>query len=123
MLGLRSGSEEEFNFAKKSGITYFTARQIKGNLQSVKSKLKRFVGKADVYVNVDIDAFDPSYAPAVDQPEPGGISFFDFQELVAAIDGRLVGTDLVCFRPIEGNEVTEFLAVRVIYEVLGLVKK
>lgn len=123
LLGVRSGAVEEFEFADKSGITYFTASQIKDNLQNVKNRLKKIVGKSDVYVSIDMDAFDPAYAPAVDQPEPGGISFFDFQELVNAIDGRLVGTDLVCFRPMGGNEVTEFLGVRVIYEVLGLVKK
>lgn len=123
LLGLRSGAAEEFEFAENSGITYFTACQIKNKLQTVKEKIKKFVGESDVYVSVDIDAFDPAYAPAVDQPEPGGISFGEFQEIVSSIEGKLIGTDLVAFRPIEGNEVTEFLGVRVIYEVLGLIKK
>jgi agmatinase len=123
LLGIRSGAKSEQEFLDSSGITYFTANQIKDNPDYVAKAVKRFVGKSEVYVNVDIDAFDPAYAPAVDQPEPNGLDFREFSQLVNAIEGKLVGLDLVCFRPMAGNEVTEFLGVRVIYEIFGLISK
>jgi len=123
LLGVRSGSEDEFNFIEKNRISYLTTNMIKDDLPKAKKNLKDFVGDSDVYINVDIDVFDPAYAPAVDQPEPNGIDFSQFSELVNSIKGRLVGIDLVCFQPMEGNEVTEFLGVRVLYEVLKLIIK
>jgi arginase len=55
----------------------------------------------DVWVHVDADILDPSYLPAVDSPEPGGLSP---DELVAVLrpllaDPRVRGMDLCIYDP------------------------
>lgn len=122
VLGVRSGDLDELKFFEENGIVYFTANKIKENLNEVAITVYQFVGDSPVYISVDIDAFDPSVAPAVDHPEPNGLFFNEFQKLVNAIRGRVVGTDLCCLKPIPNNQVTEFLAVRVIFEILSLIK-
>ena len=44
----------------------------------------------DVYLHVDLDAFDPRVAPGiVDDPVPGGLSLRDMEEAVRAVTTRL----------------------------------
>ena len=121
LLGVRSCDEFEFNDLKKSGINFFTNRSVNDHQDEVTEFVRQFTNESKVYVSVDIDVFDPSIAPAVDMPEPDGIFFNDFQKLVSAIKGRLVGLDMCCLNPIPNNEVTEFLAVRSLFEILGLI--
>lgn len=121
LLGIRSCDEFEFNDLKKSGIKYFTSKDIKQNQNEVAKFIESFTQGSRTYISVDIDVFDPSIAPAVDMPEPGGIFFNDFQELIASVKGKLVGTDICCINPTPNNEITEFLAIRSLFEILGLI--
>lgn len=120
LIGVRSAAEDQMEYLKD--FKYFTPNFIKENMEAVKKKIKEFTKGSDVYVSVDIDVFDPSIAPAVEHPEPDGIYFNHFKKLISSVEGRIVGLDLGCLRPIENNEVTEFLAVKVIFEILGLIK-
>ncbi|MDI6826468.1 MAG: arginase family protein [Candidatus Aenigmarchaeota archaeon] len=123
LVGIRSCDEDEFDFMEKNGISYITPNQIKDNLQEAEEKLKEFTKDSRLYISVDIDAFDPSFAPAVHHPEPNGISFREFSRLINAIDGKIVGLDLTCLRPITDNKVTEFLAIRSVFEVEGKIQE
>jgi arginase family enzyme len=122
LLGLRACSEEELKFIEENKILCFTSAQIKKDLKKVKEELAKFVGDSDVYVSLDIDFFDPSIAPAVDHPEPNGLFFSDFLEILEVLKGKIIGFDVVEINPIEGNKVTEFLAIKTIFEILGNVK-
>jgi len=119
ILGLRSCDENELRFIKEKGIFYYTAEQIKDNLFTAKNVLREFTRDSDVYVSLDMDVFDPSAAPGVDHPEPNGIFFEHFSELVRFIGGKIVGMDVCCLKPVRGNEQTEYLAIRSIFEILG----
>jgi agmatinase len=120
LVGLRSVSEDVMGCL--NDFNYFSSNFVKNNLEAVKRKIEEFTKDSDVYVSVDIDVFDPSIAPAVDYPEPDGIFFNQFKELIRSVSGKLAGADLVCLKPVENNQVTEFLAVKVIFEILGLIK-
>ena len=122
LLGVRSCDEFEFNDLKKSGIQYFTSRQMIDDPEYVMETLESFTRNSDVYVSLDFDVFDPSVAPAVDMPEPDGISFRDFQDSIKSIRGKIVGMDLCCLNSMEGNEISEFLAVRSLFEMLNIIK-
>ena len=122
IFGIRSCDEFELEYMKKNSLKYFTSKLIETNLEAVKQTIKEFTKDAKVYISVDLDAFDPSIAPAVDHPEPNGILFKDFNELVNSISGKVVGMDICCLKPIKDNQVTEFLAIKIIFEILGLVK-
>ena len=123
IIGLRSCGEEDFKYIKENGISYFTPNQIRKNIEIVKEKLGNFVKNSNVYISIDIDAFDPSIAPAVNHPEPNGLIFSEFSELIKEISkGKILGIDLVEIKPIEGNEITEFLAIKLIFELFSYIK-
>lgn len=124
LIGVRSGDESELEYLEKNKIKFFDATQVKKNFDGLEKDLLDFVGNSKVYISVDIDCFDPSIAPAVYHPEPNGLTFQEFLDLMYAIDkGKIVGFDLVELKPIEGNNVTEFLATQVAFEILSRIKK
>lgn len=118
-IGLREGDEFELEYLEKNGIQFFTAQKMKENFGELKRKLKDFIQGSKVYISVDMDGFDPAFAPAVYHPEPGGFSYQDFVELMSVFNNsRIMGFDIVEIRSIPNNNVTEFLATRVIFEIL-----
>ncbi len=118
-IGIREGDEFELEYLEKNGVQFFTAQQMKENFTDLKRKLKDFVQNSKVYISVDIDGFDPAFAPAVYHPEPGGFSYLDFVELMSVFNNsKIVGFDVVEIKSIPNNNVTEFLATRVIFEIL-----
>ena len=52
-----------------------------------------------LYVSLDLDAFDPAFAPGVSHREPGGLSSREVLTLLQALPGPLVGADVVEFNP------------------------
>lgn len=52
-----------------------------------------------LYVSIDMDAFDPAFAPGVSHPEPGGLSSREVITLLQNLPGPLVGADVVEFNP------------------------
>jgi agmatinase len=122
-FGVRSGCDEHMEFMQKNSIAYFTPKMLKENMQVAKDFITKFTRGQDVYITVDIDFFDPSFAPACSHPEPSGCSFPDFQELLSSVEGKIVGSDVNEVEPIVGNFVTEFLAVKTIYEILGKINE
>lgn len=75
----------------------------------------------NVFVTIDIDGFDPAYAPGTGTPEPGGLDWYQVTGLLrlAAAERKIVGMDVVEVMPIPGQAVTEFLAARLIYKLIG----
>ena len=52
-----------------------------------------------VYVSIDLDAFDPAFAPGVSHREPGGLGSREVITLLQQLPGPLVGADVVEFNP------------------------
>jgi arginase family enzyme len=86
----------------------------------VKDQISIFTEGKKIWVNLDVDCFDPSIAPNVDYSEPEGINFRQFCEIVSAFRGRIAGITLCGGNPMQGN-VTEFLSVRCVFELLSKV--
>ena len=122
LLGVRSCDAEELRFIEESGITYATSEDIQDNIGAVEKKIQEFSRDSEVYITLDVDVFDPSIAPAVHHPEPNGISFSEFKNLLHAVSGTIKGFDVCCLKPMQENRVTEFLAVRSIFEILSVLK-
>lgn len=80
---------------------------------------------ADVYVTIDIDAYDMSLCPGCVSAEPGGLTFEEMQAALGAIAGRLnvVGFDFVEVNPpLEvGTGVTSYLGALTVAMFLGYV--
>lgn len=121
-VGIRNYSAEEARFIRKAGKKIVSARQCReaGWIDGVVASLGE-----TVYVTVDIDGFDPAFAPGTGTPEPGGLEWYQVADLLAAVARarRIVAADVVEVRPIPPNQVTEFLAAKLIYRLIGLTAK
>ena len=75
----------------------------------------------DVYLTIDLDAFDPSLVPATGTPEPGGMLWREVNELVRRLVARrrLVAFDVVELLPQQGHHASDFLAAKLVYRVLA----
>lgn len=122
-VGIRNICREEHNFVKKASINVVTARQCHLDDDWVDRVLD---GLGDtVYVTIDIDGFDPAYAPGTGTPEPGGLDWYQVTGLLrlVAAEKNVVGADIVEVLPIPGQRVTEFLAARLAYKLIAYVQQ
>jgi agmatinase len=55
--------------------------------------------RGPVYVSIDMDGFDPAFAPGVSHREPGGLAVRDVLDIIQTLEGPLVGADVVEFNP------------------------
>lgn len=70
-----------------------------------------------LYVSVDLDAFDPAFAPAVSHPEPAGLSSREVVAVITRLQG-LVGADVVELNPLCGQgDQTAVLAAKLAKEL------
>ena len=121
LIGLRSFDEEEINFLKDKGVKFFTSLEIIRNKVGVLDEIGKFTKNSEIYISLDVDVFDPSILPSTDYPEPGGLSYFDFVDIIESIKGKLIGVDICCLKPIENSLISEFLAIKSIFYVLSKV--
>jgi len=126
LFGVRSASREEWeliNSRKLPNLEVIPAREfIEHDRERALSKIMRAVRGRKLYVSIDLDVLDPSEAPAVGTPEPGGLSFRELMEVLFAATGachELVGFDVVEAAPIPGLRNTEYLAATLIYRMMG----
>ncbi|MCW3981495.1 MAG: agmatinase [Candidatus Bathyarchaeota archaeon] len=125
-VGTRAASGEELTYAKEAGIHYFTVKQLrdKGLGATVKSIKKVLEGCERIYLTIDMDVLDPAFAPAVQNPEPDGLSTDNLLTLVTnLVDSRTVGLDLVEVTPAYGKGVTCVQAAKTLFEVLCHLEK
>ncbi len=122
-VGIRSYSAGEARFIRSAGTRMFSAR----TCHELDSWIEEVVGALGpaVYVTVDIDGFDPAFAPGTGTPEPGGLNWHQVTDLLAAVarQRRIVAADVVEVRPLPPSTVTEYLAARLIYRLIGLVAR
>jgi agmatinase len=74
-----------------------------------------------VYVTIDLDGFDPSIMPATGTPEPGGLGYYDVINLMRKliVEKKIVGFDVVELCPMQNNKASDFLASKLIYQLLS----
>ena len=78
--------------------------------------------KADgpVYITFDMDVLDPAFAPGVSHWEPGGMSVREAIAHLHAIEGDIVGADVVEFNPVrDSSGRTAMVAAKIVKEILG----
>jgi agmatinase len=89
LLGIRSGTREEFALAQELNLRV-------GMVEESLGKLKPFLNEKPLYISLDLDIFDPSIVPGTGTPEPGGISYFQFLNFCQWLKGsNLIGFDIV----------------------------
>jgi agmatinase len=74
-----------------------------------------------LYISIDLDGFDPAFAPGVSHHEPGGLSPRDVLAVLRRVQAPLVGADIVEYNPARDiNGVTAVLAAKLVKEVASL---
>ena len=125
-LGTRSVSKDELAYAKKAGIEFITSNQIikEGSETIVKQLKKKLAPYENVYLTVDMDVLDPAFAPAVQNPEPEGITTTALLDIVCALcDKRVVGFDVLEVAPTYDQGVSAVVAAKVMFEMLCQLEK
>lgn len=117
-LGIREVSKEEVQEFKSVMIE---SVEIRKNLENVKKKLEKFVKGKNVYLSIDIDAFD---VPGTGTPQPGGIDYFDALELISSLKSskKIVGMDLVEVSPIPDSNYTEAFGAKLLFQTIALLE-
>jgi arginase len=124
MVGVRSLDDGERELLRELEIRVYTMSDIdRGGLEPAVSEALEYVaGSAFVHVSLDLDVVDPTIAPGVGTPVPGGFSYREAHlvaELVAD-SGLLDSLELVEVNPVldRANE-TGTLAVELAASALG----
>lgn len=114
VVGVRSGCKEEREFADRNGIEYRFSWEIK----SPSDILELLEGRKKIYLSIDMDAFDPCFAPGVSTPEPFGLNPSVLLPILSEIAERTVAMDIVEVVPDE-NKITQTLSARLIFEFIS----
>ena len=76
--------------------------------------------KGQVYVSFDMDVLDPAFAPGISHWEPGGMSVREAIAHLHAIDGAIVGADIVEYNPVrDSSGITATVAAKILKELMG----
>ncbi|WP_103069500.1 agmatinase [Aquimarina sediminis] len=76
--------------------------------------------KNPLYISLDMDGFDPAYAPGVSHHEPGGLSSRQVIDIIQNIKSEVIGADIVEYNPNRDfQNMTAFLAAKMMKEILG----
>lgn len=75
-----------------------------------------------VYLSIDMDGFDPAFAPGVSHPVPGGLMPRQVLNLFHRPDWELIGMDVVEVNPQRDfNNLTAILAARILHEGMAYI--
>jgi arginase len=128
IIGTRSLDPGELELIERLGLTVYSARQVRVlGLGEVLGRAMRAIdpaGEAPIHLSFDIDALDPSVAPATGVPVDAGLTLGQGLEICTRVrqSGRLVGMDLVEVNPLleaPGTETTLQLGARLIREAMS----
>jgi len=75
----------------------------------------------NVFITIDLDAFDPSILPSTGTPEPGGLFWYETLEFLKLMFKKknVVGFDIVELCPNKNEKSSDFLAAKLYYKMLS----
>ena len=116
-VGIRSMDQSELQYVEDEFL--FTSYAIRSN-EFWKEDVTNLLGE-NVYITIDLDAFDPSIMPSTGTPEPGGLLWNETLDLLKMVfrNSNVVGFDIVELAPIEGLSAPDFMAAKLYYKLLS----
>ncbi len=116
-VGIRSMDSVELPHIDRDRL--FLAEDIYNNDDWMDSAINKLT--ENVFITIDLDAFDPSVMPSTGTPEPGGLQYYQVLRFLKKVISRrnLVGFDVVELAPVESNRSPDFLASKLIYKMLS----
>jgi agmatinase len=154
-IATRSFSIEEKNYRDHAGCDVHIAPNIKGNIApDIKGNItpnttnniapniinynaadiykeKKFTIEFpdyfpnNIYISVDVDAFDPSVIPHTGTPVPGGLFWYDFFSFINSIpvNKKIIGFDVVELAPDNKSAVSDFSTAQLVYNLMGIIAR
>ena len=116
-VGIRSCDVEEMQYVPKGKC--FWAHEIAENPNWIEDVLSKVSG--NVYITIDLDAFDPSIAPSTGTPEPGGLAWYPTLKLLKKVFEKcnVVAFDIMELMDSANPKPTAFLAAKLYYKMLA----
>jgi agmatinase len=116
-VGIRSMAAEELPFVDRKRIFY--AHELYSDKTLYDKALKQLSG--NVYITLDLDVFDPSVMPSTGTPEPGGPDYRELMFFLREVFRKrnVTGFDVVELCPSDTNKAPDFMAAKVIYQMLS----
>jgi len=120
-VGIRSSAIEERENISPDRIFYahdlHDAKEGSNWMYMVSQKLHD-----NVYLTIDLDVFDPAIMPSTGTPEPDGLYYREVLNFLKLINERhnIIGVDIVELCPNEVNKAPDFLASKLIYQILSM---
>src|SRR5712671_306508 len=122
-IGIRGSSNMFWEFSHASGMTVIYMEDfMRMGLDAVAAKAREVVGDGPLYISVDVDGFDPVYAPGTGTPEVGGLNAREGLALLRALRGKnVIGADVVEVAPqYDPTTNTSQLAAQLLFEEFAL---
>jgi arginase len=111
-IGIRTATGHQREQANKFGVEMIEMRALPAY-----GKLK---AAGPVYISFDMDVLDPAFAPGLSHREPGGMTVREAIAHLHAIEGQIVGADLVEYNPVRDVDgMTATVAAKIVKEILG----
>jgi agmatinase len=116
-VGIRSMSKDELPYVDNERIFY--SHELYYN-KSLYTKAIEKLSK-NVYITIDLDVFDPSLMPSTGTPEPGGPDYYEIMHFLRDVikERNVVGFDVVELCPSITNKSPDFIAAKIIYQLLS----
>jgi len=123
-VGIRGplNTRTDLDYAKEHGVRVATPEELRSGGPGLLAEFVGSLGGAETYLSVDIDVFDPAYAPGTGTPAVGGLTSAEGLAALRALAGvNLVGADVVEVLPDrDPSGITALLAAQVGFEALAL---
>ena len=111
-IGIRTLNQHQREQAKKFGVEIAQ--------MSALPAYDRLKIRGPVYISFDMDVLDPAFAPGISHHEPGGMTVREAITHLHAIEGTIVGADIVEYNPAQDIAgVTATVAAKILKEMLG----
>lgn len=122
-IGIRGSSNMFWEFSHASGMTVIYMEDfMRMGVAAVAERARSVVGDGPVYISVDVDGFDPAYAPGTGTPEAGGLEAREGIALLRSLGGlNIIGADVVEVAPqYDPTTNTAQLAAQLLFEEFAL---
>jgi len=79
--------------------------------------------RSPIYLSIDLTGFDPSVIPAVGNPQPGGLGWWQILRLLkyVAARRRIAAVDITELCPRDADVRSDFAAARLVYKLMNYI--
>jgi agmatinase len=121
-IGIRSSSQDEETFVKSTyNIQTFKNRDVHKHMDALEYYITNIDGP--IYISIDMDVVDPSLAPSVGNPTPGGLFISELENIIETLSHKnIVGLDVVETASDKLGDTTAVIAAKIIHDFLTLVE-